>query len=71
VSEYQIPAASLARLKAAYDQYLSIAQVIAEAVGVPDGVNAQLVLDRGVFVTEGANGQVVERAGIGNFEADR
>ena len=52
MSDIPIPSASLARLRTAYQQFLDLASVISDAMGIPPEAQRQLQLDRGTFTVE-------------------
>jgi hypothetical protein len=49
VSEYPIPPLALARLRAAYEQFQLVAQIVADTLELPPGAR-RVEFDRGVFV---------------------
>lgn len=53
MSEVPIPTASLTRLRQSYQQFLDLAGVISDAMGIPPEAQRRLELERGVFVLEG------------------
>lgn len=66
MSDVSIPAPALQRLRLAYQQFLDLAQVTSDAMGISPDSQRRLDLERGLFVVEGPedapNGHVVAGA---------